>query len=217
MRRIALLIAAVVLLVLLLAQLLLPGVAEQRLRDRLARSGRVIKVEVDAFPAIELVWHQADRVVLQMATYRSTAHALSGAVAQVADVGSLDASVQELHAGMLTLHDAKLHKRGNVLTGSASVTEADLRAAFPILESVRPVASSGGQLTLRGTATLLGVSATVDATVRPQRGALVVSPDIPFGGLATITLFSNPAVQVQSVAADAAPGGFAVSARAQLR
>ena len=217
MRRIALLIFAAVLLLLVLVQLVLPGIAEQRLRDRLARSGRVIKVEVDAFPAIELLWHQADRVVVRMATYRSSASALGGTVAQVADVGSLDASARELRAGLLTLRDATLRKRGSILTGRASVTEANLRAAFPILESVRPVASSGGQLTLQGTATLLGVSATVDATVRPQDGALVVTPDVPLGGLATITLFSNPAVQVQSIAADPAPGGFAVSARAQLR
>src|SRR5205085_1551478 len=88
------------------------------------------------------------------------------------------------------------------------VAEQRLRAAFPILELVRPVASSGGQLTLQGTATLLGVSATVDATVRPLSGALVVTPDVPFGRLATITLFSNPSVRVQGVAADPAPGGF---------
>ena len=217
MRRIALLIFAAVLLLLVLVQLVLPGIAEQRLRDRLARSGRVIKVEVDAFPAIELLWHQADRVVVRMATYRSSASSLGGTVAQVADVGSLDASARELRAGLLTLRDATLRKRGSILTGRASVTEANLRAAFPILDSVRPVASSGGQLTLQGTATLLGVSATVDATVRPQDGALVVTPDVPLGGLATITLFSNPAVQVQRIAADPAPGGFAVSARAQLR
>jgi hypothetical protein len=219
MRRIALLIVApvVVIVLLVVAQLVLPGIAEQSLHDRLARSGRVIKVEVDAFPAIELLWHQADRVVVRMATYTSTAHALSATVAQVADVGSLDASATEFRSGLLTLRDATLRKRGSVLSGSASVTEADLRAALPILDSVQPVSSSGGRLTLQGTATLLGVSATVDATVRPQNGALVVSPDVPLGGLATITLFSNPAVQVQSVAANPSPGGFAVSARAQVR
>src|SRR5947209_8668484 len=133
MRRISLIAAialAAVLALLVIAQLVLPGIAEQRLRDRLARSGKVLDVEVHAFPAID---------------------------------------------------------------------------------SVRPVSSSGGVLTLQGTATLLGVTSTIDATVRPYRGTLVVSPDVPFGGLATITLFSNPALEVQSVAADPAPGGFSVS------
>src|SRR5947207_15552926 len=125
MRRIVLLAAplVVVLLVLVVAQLVLPGIAEQRLRDRLGHSGKVLEVDVDAFPAIELLWHNADRVVVRMATYTSSASALSGTVGQVADVGSLDASASTLHAGLLTLRSATLRKRGNVLTGSASVTE----------------------------------------------------------------------------------------------
>ena len=86
--------------------------------------------------------------------------------------------------------------------------EADLRAALPILTSVTPVASSDGRLTLRGTATLFGLSATVDATVSAQDGKLVVVPDVPFGGLATITVFSDPRIQVQGVSASPVPGGF---------
>ena len=107
--------------------------------------------------------------------------------------------------------------RANQLTASALVTESDLRTALPILQSVEPVASGNGQLTLRGTATLLGVSATVDATVAAVNGSSVVQPDVPFGGLATVTVFSNPHVYVEGVAARQAPGGFVVSARARLR
>src|SRR5438874_9577938 len=102
MRRISLIAAialAAVLALSIIAQLVLPGIAEQRLRDRLARSGKVLDVEVDAFPAIELLWHNADRVVVRMATYRSNASALSGTVGQVADAGSLDASTSTLYAG----------------------------------------------------------------------------------------------------------------------
>jgi hypothetical protein len=61
------------------------------------------------------------------------------------------------------------------------------------------------------------VPLTVDATVRPQNGALIVSPDVPFGGLATITLFSSPAIAVQGVTAAPAPAGFTVSAQALVR
>ena len=60
---------------------------------------------------------------------------------QSADTGTLDASVQEFDTGLLTLRNASLHKRGSTLTGSAEVTEANLRAAVPILQSVTPVAS----------------------------------------------------------------------------
>src|SRR5947209_17994801 len=129
MRRIDLIIAADLLLLLVVAQLALPGIAEQRLRDRLARSGKVLDVEVDAFPAIELLWHHADHVVVRMATYRSSASALGPTIGQAGDVGTLDASTRRLDAGLLTLRDAELHKRGSVLTGTARVSEADLQAA----------------------------------------------------------------------------------------
>ena len=122
-----------------------------------------------------------------------------------------------MSAGLLTLRNASLRKRGDQVTGNAQVTEDDLRASLPILQSVQPVASGGGQLTLRGTATLFGATASVDATVRALEGQLVVQPDIPFGGLATISVFNDPHLQVQGVSANGAPGGFSVSAQGTLR
>jgi ubiquinone biosynthesis protein UbiJ len=208
---------AVVVLLLAIAQLVLPGIAAQNIRSRLSHSGRVLDVHVSAFPAIELLWHQADSVVVHMASYRSNAATLSSNLSQVADVGSLDAYANVLSTGLLTVRGASLHKRGNELTATATVLEADLRNSLPVLGSVQPVASAGGALTLRGTATVLGVGATVDATVRPQDGALVVSPDVPFGGLATITLFSNSKIAVTGVSATPVAGGFALTARAVVR
>jgi LmeA-like phospholipid-binding len=215
--RIALLAGAFVLVVLVIAQLVLPGIAAQRLRDHLGASGKVLSVEVDAFPAIELLWHHADRVVVRMAQYRSRPGPLGNTLVGAADVGSIDASATELDAGLLTLRNATLRKRGNELTGSALITEADLRAAVPFLDGVQPVASGNGQLTLRGTATLLGLTASVDATVAAQGGRVIVQPDVPFGGLATITVFANPHLNVQDVAASAAPDGFSMLARGQLQ
>jgi hypothetical protein len=213
----AIAVAGVILLVLVVAQLVLPGVAEQKLRDRLGRSGSVLSVEVHALPAIKLLWHNADRVVVRMGRYRSTTGRLGGLLGEAGGVGSLDASATEVDVGLLTVRDAALRKRGDQLTGTARVTQADLRAAVPILQSVVPITSSDGLLTLRGTATLLGVSASVDATVRPRDGALVAVPDVPFGGLATITVFSDPHVEVQSVSARPVPGGFRVTATGRLK
>jgi hypothetical protein len=207
---------ATVLLVLVLAQLFLPGIAAQQLRDRLSKNGRVLSVSVSAFPAIELLWHDADKVVVRMAGYRSGTGHLSSLLDEAGGAGSLTASATVLTAGLLTVHDATLVKRGDELTATAQVTEADLRSAVPFIDDVVPVASSGGQLTLRGTGTFLGVSATVDANVSAQHGKLVVTPDVPFGGLATVTLFDDPHVQVQGVSAAATPGGFAVTAQARL-
>ncbi len=217
MRRLIVLAAAVLVLVLLaLAQLVLPGLAEQQLRDRLARSGTVLALEVHAFPAVELLWHQADRVVIRMGHYTSSSSNLGSTLGQAGDVGTLDASATEVKAGLLTLRDATLHKQGNELTGTARVTEADLRSSVPFLQNVQPVSTGNGQLVLRGTATLFGVSATAEATVAAQNGQLIVVPNIPFGGLATVTLFNNPHVAVQDLSATPTADGFSVSARAAL-
>jgi hypothetical protein len=221
MRRIALALTVVgVILLLVLAQLILPGIAEQRLRDRLSHSGQVLSVEVHAFPAIELLWHHADRVVVRMQQYHSNSGHLGSLLAQAGDVDTLDASAAQVSAGLLTLRDATLRKRGSHLTGSAQVREQDLRSALPILNSVQPIASAGGQLTLRGTATVLGVTATVDATVAAQNGQLVVQPNVPLGSLATITVFSNPHLAVEDVGANTASAtasGFSVFASGRIR
>jgi hypothetical protein len=208
---------AVVLILLVLAQLVLPGIAERQLRDRLSSSGTVESVEISAFPAIELLWNDADSVVVRMRNYHSSTGHLGSLLGEAGGVDKVDASAGTLTAGLLTVHDGVLHKRGEQVSASANVTEADLRAAVPVLQSVAPVASGGGELTLRGTATLFGVTATVDATARAQNGAIVVTPDVPFGGFATITAFSNPAVEVQGIAASPTADGFRVSAVGRIR
>ena len=216
-RMIAIATAGVVLVVLVVAQLVLPGIVADRLRDRLSKSGSVISVEVHAFPAIKLLWNHADRVVVRVGRYASNTQSLAGMLGDTSGVGSLDASAGELDSGLLTLREAALRKRGDSLVGTARVTEADLRRAIPVLQSVVPVASSQDQLTLRGTASLFGVTATVDATVSAQNGNLVVIPNVPFGGFATITVFSDRRVKVQSVSASPERGGFNVTATGRLR
>jgi len=218
MRRLAAIaVALLIVIVLGVAQLVLPSIAAQQLRDRLSRNGRVLYVHVSAFPAIELLWHQADTVDVRMATFTSRPGHLASLLGQAGDVGSLNASVSRLDTGLLTLRDATLSKRGDVLTGTAVVTESAIRAALPGLQSVTPVATGDGALTVRGTASLFGVTASVDATVAARDGSLVVAPDLPFGGLATITVFSNPHLDVQSIGATSAAGAFTVRAVGWLR
>jgi hypothetical protein len=215
MRRIALagLVAVVVLLV--VAQLVLPGIAANDLRDRLARSGRVISVSVSAFPAIELLWHRADSVDVHLASYRASGAAGVGrALDQTAQAGSIDATIDQLDTGLVTLRDVTLRKRGDVLTGRAILTDANLRAALPAGLEVEPVASGDGKLVLQGSA--LGL--TADATLSAERGALQIAPDVPLiGSLLTITVFQDPHVDVEGVGASTVPGGYAMVAGARLR
>jgi hypothetical protein len=217
MRRLAALgLGTLVVFVLVVAQLVLPGIAAQHLRDQLSRSGQVLSVEVRAFPAIKLLWHRADTVVVRLGDYRPKPGKLGSALDHAGDVGTLTASAREVEYGLLTLHDATLRKQGDRLIGTATVHDTDLRAAIPILSSVTPVASEDGRLTLQGTLSTGGLS--LDATVTAQDGNLMVVPDVPLiGGLFTLKLFSDPHVKVQSVSATPVPGGFSVQGIAVLR
>ena len=167
-----------ILAVLIVMQLVLPGIATTRIRDRLSKSGRVLKVEVHAFPAVKLLWDDA---------------------------------------GPLVLHNASLSKRGDQVSGTATITDADVRAALPILTSVSFVGAANGQLILQGTASAFGLSVNLQVVVSAQNGDLVAAPNVPFGGLATITVFSNPHLTVEGVSGQPAAGGFTATATGQLR
>jgi hypothetical protein len=58
-------------ILLVAAQVVLPRVAADRLRGELAPHGHVASVTVSAFPALELLWGQADDVRVRMSDYRA--------------------------------------------------------------------------------------------------------------------------------------------------
>jgi hypothetical protein len=215
-RLLALGVVLLVIVVLGVAQLVLPGIAAQRIRSQLGRYGQVQSVSVSAFPAIELLWHHADSVSVRLDSFQSGGAGLTRRLDQLSDVGTLHAEVTRVTLGRLTVRDARLVKHGGSLVATARVTDADLRGVLPILQTVTPVASPSGQLTLRGTANVLGAPLSVDFSVRVSGGAIVVAPDVPFGGAVTVTAFSDPAVRVTSVSAAAVSGGFTVRATGTL-
>lgn len=209
---------AAVLAFLAACQLVLPGIAAGRLRSMLSRSGAVRSVSVSAWPAVELLWHHADSVTISMRSWSAGAGRLQGQLGRLGDVGTLRASVGVVRVGTLTVRHASLFLNDGDILGQGTVREADLRRAVPFLRSVVPVASSGGRLVLQGTASVLGlVGASVDATVQARGGNLIVSPDLPLGGLATITVFSARAVRIMGVSAVSAPGGFVARVSGVLR
>ena len=52
-------------------QLALPRIAERRITSDLAESGQVKRVEVEATPALKLLFKRADRVEVEMAEVRA--------------------------------------------------------------------------------------------------------------------------------------------------
>ena len=91
-----------------------------------------------------------------MRSFQSGSTGLAGRLDQLSNVGTVHASAARVTVGLVTARDARLVKHGSSLVATARVTDADLRGALPVLRTVTPVASSGGQLILRGTADVLG-------------------------------------------------------------
>jgi hypothetical protein len=188
-------------------QLLVPAIATTVLRHRLAKHGRVISARVSAFPWVELLWQRADSVTARMADFNAPPDQLDNLLHEAGGVGKLDISIGVVHTGLLTLHDVSFSKQGDELQGVGRLELDDLRAALPVMRSLTPVQDADGQLVLRGSASVFGVSATVDVVVAARDGKLVVAPAGLLGAFATLTLYDDPQVRVQSVAATKVPDG----------
>jgi FHA domain len=203
------------------AQLVLPGVAEQRLRSDLARFGAVRRVHIESVPAIKLLWHRADRVEVAIDSYRSgsSGHSsLADFLSRTRDAGKLDVSVGVLQAQLVTLHEVRLHKQGNVLIGQARLTQHDLSAALPAFVDLRPVSASENGIVAQVSASVLGRRVGVRIAVLADSGRVVVRPEgLPFGSLATITVFDDPRVYVESLGAELHGQDYLLTARASLR
>lgn len=198
--RIALAIAGAIVAVLGLAQLLLPGIAAQRMRDQLARYGDVHSATVRAFPAIELLWGHAQAATLSAGSLSMSLGQAAKLLAQARGVEKLDLRAQTMRVGQFALHDAITGKRGAELYVEGSVSEADLRAAVPGSAEVQPLGSVSGGVEVRVSGTLFGVAGSVEALLSTQEGKLVAQPQgIPFAGLVKLTLLSDPHIYLQGL------------------
>ncbi len=213
------LVAAVV-LALVLAQLVLPRLAASRISSRVGRYGKVLSVSVSAGPAVELLWGHADSV-------RVKAESLALSPAQAASLlweskgaASMDVSAESVRLGTLQVSDATLQKSGSALSAQAVASEADARAALPMGLGVRLLRSEGGEVEVRATGARFGVGASVNAVALASDGRLIAHPlGFLIEGL-QLTLFSEPHVYIEGVAASvqsAQPLSYRLSASASLR
>jgi hypothetical protein len=204
--RVALGVAGTVVALLVLAQLLLPALAAKRVRDRVARYGTVKSASVSAFPAVELLWGKADSASVHAGALSMTPAQIGSLLWEGRQVSSATFSAHSttlrtptLPNG-LTVSDVHTEKHGSSVRASATVTQQQLDKAFPSGFRIEPIASGGGQVEARASGGLFGVQASIDALVHPLEGRLVAEPHgFPFAGLATVTLFSDPHLKVESV------------------
>src|SRR5438105_10892772 len=189
--RIPLAAAAVLVLLLGLAQLLLPRIASSRISSRVGRYGKVESVSVSAWPAVKLLWGSADSV-------RVRAGQLSLSPAQAAKllweghrVDRLDFTARSVRLGSLRVSEASVRKRGSTLSAQARASEADISAALPPGVEVRLLGSEGGQVRVRASGGLFGVGAAVDAVALASDGKLVAHPEGLLLEGFQVTLFSD--------------------------
>ena len=212
MRRIAYVLWAVIAL-LVVAQLVLPPLAERYVRREVRSNGGVVdSVDVSAFPAVQLLWRHADRITLKLRSAKLGVGDLAGELERTKGVGRLDATIATMALGPLQLQDIALHKRGARLEGEAAVTRQALADALPVDVGLKPVEADAGGLVLEGS---LG-PVTARARLSASDGALRIAPEGLLGGLASLTVFDDRRVWVQSVGARERPDGFTLTATGRL-
>jgi hypothetical protein len=213
-------LAGATVLVLALAQVILPRLAVSRITSRVGRYGAVQSVSVSAWPAVELLWGSVGSVRV-----RANSLALSPAQAakllwEARGTASVDVSAESVQLGSLRLSHASLRKRGSALSAQALTSEADVKAALPAGFDVRLLRSQGGEVEVQATGGLFGVDASVNAVAGASEGKLVAHPLGFLLEALHLTLFSDPHVYVEGVGASVhreQPLSYRLTISARLR
>ena len=200
------------LLVLVASQIALPPLAERQVRSELAETGEVTSVDVDAFPALKLLFERADSVTVRMSSASVGAGDIGDRLASTSRTGSLDVAVDVLRIGPLRVRDVALRKSGDELIGEASLTREDLEAALPVDLGLRPVENSEEELVLEAEVGPVAVRGRLS----DSDGALRIAPDGLLGGFASVTVFEDPRVRITGVGARSRPDGFTVVVDGEL-
>jgi hypothetical protein len=218
---------AVPVLLLVLAQAILPTLAARVIRDRVKPYGDLESVHVSAWPAVELLWGKADSVSARSPSLRLTLAQLTKLELEMRGIHDLDLTAKRFELKVPTLPngiallEATIRKRGMFVDMQATLTQADLQAALPSGFTAQPVASGEGQVEVRASGSLFGVQMSMGALVKPLEGRLVVEPrGFPLAGIATVTLFSDPHLEVESVGVrvdSRQPPTYRLSIAARLR
>jgi hypothetical protein len=190
-----------VVVLLAVAQIVLPRVAASRIRSRVGRYGHVQSASVSAWPAVKLLWGDADSVHVKASGLKLSPKQAAALLWEGRGVGKMDIDATSVKLGPLAVDAATLRKRGASLEGEATATKAEAKTALPAGVGVSLLGSEGGKVQVRVTGGLFGVGASVEAIAEASEGKLIAHP---VGFLLEgfrLTLFSDPHVHVVSVGA----------------
>jgi hypothetical protein len=199
-------LGALLVVLLVISQIVLPRLAASRIRSRIGRYGHVISVSVSAFPALKLLWGHADSVTAHTGSLTLSPGQAAALLWEGRGVSRMTVSASSVKLSKLHLEDATLTKRGDSLGARAQTTAADVQAALPGV-SLSLLDSSEGRVRVRAGGGLFGIPASVEAVGEASEGRLVAHP---LGFLLEgfrLTLFSNPHVAIAAVGAAATGSG----------
>ena len=221
MRRALLAVAGLVVIALVAGQLLLPGLAEERLRSDLESNGSNVRVAVDAFPAVKLLFKRADRVTVDVSDYNSGGEqkgsSLADMLARTTATSELDVHARVLEDRLLRMQDVRLRKDGDGLIADVVLRTADVDAALPA--RLRVTGSDAEGITASGVTSVFGAELRAQARISvDDEGGIVLRPEgIPLASLVTVPIFSDERIAVEAISARPTADGFTVTARGRLR
>jgi hypothetical protein len=193
--------AGAIVVLLVLAQILLPGIAADRISSRLARYGHVRSVEVKAWPAVELLWGDADSVRVRASDLTLGLPQTSHVLGEASGAHTIDMTALRVRVGPLALSEVSFQKRGAQLSAQAVASEAAVAEALPPGVRVRLLRSAGGAVEVSVGGSLFGVGGEIDALAQASEGKLIVRPTAPLLALFSLTLYHDPRVYVERVGA----------------
>lgn len=214
-RRLAAAAAATLAVAALASQLVIPSVAEDRLRDRLATIGAVSNVDVSATPAVKMLFGSVDRAAVEMydASLDGAADLDPEMIARLDGVQEVDARIDRLRAGPIDVDEVRLIKDGDSLEASGDM---DLSALKQLIPGVK-VSVKGGSILLDLSSSGLPLPFPVQLEIVAEDGAVVARP---LGAAAAMLpaqpLLERPELSVQDLRAEVEDGRLTVAADARL-
>lgn len=187
-------------------QVLLPKVAAERVREKLEKYGSVESVEVKAWPAVKLMWKDADEARVRAGTLKLSLEQAEALLGEAKGVERVRARVKSVEVDGVRLTDAELEKHGRGLRAEGVMSAADVKRALPEGLEVALVKSEGGKVEVQASGGLFGVSASVDAVAEAEEGKLVARPTALLLSGFKLTVFDDPSVYVEGVQARALEG-----------
>jgi hypothetical protein len=197
--------AVAIVVLVALAQVLVPGIAERSVRGKLEKYGSVESVRVRAWPAVKLIWKEADEMKVSAGRLRIAPEQAAALLKEASGVDRVLMNVRRMEVGGVGVTDAKVSKHGDRLRVEGVMSEGDIRRALPEGLEVALVKSEGGTVEVRASGGLFGVGVSVDAVARAEDGKLVLRPTgLLLSGL-KLTVFESASVYVEGV--EARPSG----------